>query len=255
VKPKPASNLIHIVGSPERANELIGAEMERRLAIVQSRRERDWAMEQRIIAARQQVESLRSRVGTMDPTIKMRKDRVAAYESLMAKGTLARTTVLQAQAELTNDERARGDMLNQLQQAEQALHQLETEKATMEASTRSDLETAIVSVSQQIQSASREADTAGSILVAMKGKVTPISATSGPEPAQAPKYEIVRQTDKGPVVFAAREMSVLRPGDLVRIAESQQPRPMVPSDNAAPSRTNTVPISATDQTGCKQPDR
>ena len=110
----------------------------------------------------------------------------------------------------------------------------------MDADKQSELNTAINTIEQQIVGATRDADSSSGVLGALKVQYGASSEAS------KFSYQIVRQTASGPVEFAARGMTPLYPGDLVRI--------VTPEDGQNPAtapETVTPPEFKKASFGCK----
>jgi len=255
IAPKAATQLVGLVGE-ERASRMISAEVERRMAIVQARRERDRAVSRQLDAAKIEIQDLQGRLRPFEAMIKLRQEKLQAYEALMAKGTLARTAVLSVQADVTDAEEKLRSIKLQQSQAEQRVAQLEQDKARMEAESRGDLDTAIMAISQQVSATARDADVSGNVLGALNVRYMP-AATANNNGEPAVRYEVVRQSAKGPMTMAVRDVTVLRPGDLVKVVAPQPQQQTESPDRAVPvpaSPTQAQNISATDP-GCKPPSR
>jgi hypothetical protein len=142
--------------------------------------------------------------------------------------------VIETRSRVADAERTRQDTIIQLAQAKQHLVTLQQDQAKLEADTRGELETQILTVNEQIANASRENAASEGILGALQVQYTP--------PASAITYEIVRQTPKGPVAFIANGMSTLIPGDLVHLSTSDDAKadPDLPMPGQPKSRPTTT---------------
>jgi hypothetical protein len=224
---------------PTKAKALIAAETSRRSAIVSARQTRARLLAESIDAAKQDVQMLTSRLPS-DDLIRGLKERADAMQALLQKGQVARVTVLQVQGQLADAEQRRQDSVARLSEAKQRLGSLGQDKVKMDTDTRGELETAINTIEQQITGASREADTSGGVLGALKVQY------GAPSEVSTFSYQIVRQTPNGPVEHAARGMTPLYPGDLVRI--------VTPEDGQNPAtapETVTQPGFKNASFGCK----
>jgi protein involved in polysaccharide export with SLBB domain len=199
--------LVALVGD-SKAKALIAAEISRRLAIVSARQTRERTLAEQINMAKQDMQMLTSHMPS-DELIRNLQERAKALQGLLQKGWASRVQVLQVQGQLSEAEQRRQDALARLTEAKQRLATLEQDKARLDADTRSELDTAINTIEQQIAGDRRSADGSGGVLGALKVGVS--------SEASKFSYQIVRQTANGPVEFAARGMTPLYPGDLVRI--------------------------------------
>jgi len=238
VAPDAPQQLVALVGEA-RAKTLIAAENSRRSAIVSARQTRERLAAESIDAAKQTVLMLTNSLPS-EELARSLKERISALQAMLTKGWVARTSVLQVQGQLAEAEQRRQDAMTRLTEAKQRLASVEQDKARLDADTRSELDTTINAVEQQIAGAGRDADSSGGVLGALKvryGASSEVSKFS---------YQIVRQTAKGPVEFAARGMTPLYPGDLVRI--------VTPEDGQNPAtapETVTQPRFKNASFGCK----
>jgi polysaccharide biosynthesis/export protein ExoF len=238
VVPKLPQQLIVLVGETK-AKALIAAEVSRRLAIVSAHQNRERLLAESIDTAKQDVQMLTSRLPS-DDLIRSLKERSNALQTLLQKGAVARVQVIEVQGQLADAEQRRQDSIARLAEARQRLASLEQDKARLDADTRSELNTAVNAVEQQIAGASRDADSSSGVLGALK-----VQYGAPSEPSKF-SYQIVRQTANGPVEFAARGMTPLYPGDLVRI--------VTPEDGQNPAtapETVTPPEFKKASFGCK----
>ena len=229
VEPNPTHQLVALVGEAN-AKALVAAEVSRRLAIVSARHTRERMLAEQINMANQDVQTLTSRMPS-DELIRSLKERVNALQGLLQKGWTSRVQVLQVQSQLSEAEQRRQDSTIRLTEAKQRIATLEQDKARLDADTQSERNTAVNAVEQQIAGASRDADSSSGVLGALKAQY------GAPSEVSKFSYQIVRQTAKGPVEFAARGMTPLYPGDLVRI--------VTPEDGQNPPTAPTAPETLT----------
>jgi protein involved in polysaccharide export with SLBB domain len=241
IEAKPTQKLIDLVGEVQ-ARGLVATEMARRQPIVEARRSASRTQADTLATVRQEVAQMSDKMGPLDALIRMRGERVAAFNRLMSQGTLGRPQIMQAQSDLADAELRKQDAVNQITMAKQRLGQLESEDQRNAAQIRGDLETAILGVEQQIAADTRESETSSGVLGALK--VTPISFGSPQVSSDGDRatYEIVRQTPEGPKTIAASGTTRLRPGDLVRIAPKEAER--VAPGGSAPHSISTQPAAA-----------
>lgn len=238
---KPSLQLVQMVGDVE-ARGLIATELARRQPIIEARRSASRTQADTVAQVRQEVDMMGDKMRPLDNLIRMRGDRVAAFNRLMAQGTLGRPQIMQAQSDLADAEMRKQDAVNQITVAKQRLGQLETEEQRTAAQIRGDLETAILGVEQQIAADTRESETSSGVLGALR--VTPIAFGGGARvtsDGDQATYEIVRQTAQGPKTIAATGTTQLRPGDLVRIAPKEAAAPE--GGGKAPRSISAQPVS------------
>lgn len=253
VAPKAPDALVTLLGAAK-ANAMIAGEQDRRRAIVQARLQQEQGVEQQLQAAKQQVASLQSTNMQMyDDAVKLAEKRVAAMMHFATAGTINNVQLQAAQSELLNSKARKDEVLTRITDAKLSIGRLEAEKALLDKTARSDLTNALQGVRQQI-SANQEKSTASeSILRAMGGATTmsiAYSVDTG-EDNQTPHwtYRIVRTTANGPVEFNAADLTVLAPGDLVKVmlgtgSISNTTTPL-PGGTPAPERTKLTPASDT----------
>jgi protein involved in polysaccharide export with SLBB domain len=240
-EPVPPRQLVDLVG-PTNAAAMIAAEVGRRSAIVSARNTRLQSAAEAVKAAQQEVDMLSTKsrsIEAMDANIGALKQRAEGIEQLYNRGQLTNNLLIETKSRVADAERTRQDSIIQLTQAKQHLVTVQQDQAKLEADTRGELETQILTINEQIANASRENAASEGILGALQVRYTP--------PASAITYEIVRQTPKGPVAFTANGMSTLIPGDLVRLSTTDDaqadPGRLTPSQpNIRPATTK--PASA-----------
>lgn len=102
------------------------------------------------------------------------------------------------------------------------------DQAKSVAELNTELTNEIVNIEQQIASNETESESSEGILGTLK--TTPVGFS------QESSFEIVRQTQTGPVTIGATGTTVLKPGDLVRLVSSSGGEPVInPPSPAAPS--------------------
>jgi protein involved in polysaccharide export with SLBB domain len=244
-KPIPPQQLFDLVG-PTKATALIAAEIDRQSAIVSARNARLQSAAEGVKAAQQDVDLLSNQsrsIESIDANIAALKRRAAGVEQLYNKGALNNNLLIETKSRVADAERNRQDMIIQLAQAKQRLVTAQQDQAKLEADRRGELDTQILSISQQIADANRETATSEGILGALQVQYT--------LPASAITYEIVRQTTKGPVAFAANGMSTLIPGDLVQVSttDGEKAGPSATTPGQPNIRPTTTPASAA--AGCR----
>jgi polysaccharide biosynthesis/export protein ExoF len=246
-QPVAPQQLIDLVG-PTKAAAMLAAEVSRRTAIVSARNTRLQSAADAVKAAQQEVDMLSTKSRSMDAydaNIRALRQRADGLQQLYDRGQVNNLPLIEAKSRVAEAERTRQDAINQLAQAKQHLAALQQDQAKLEADTRGELDTQILTLNEQIANASRETATSEGILGALQVQFTP-------SPASSITYEIVRQTTKGPVAFIANGMSTLIPGDLVRISsadEKADPGLRSPSQpNSRPASTTPASVTAV---GCR----
>jgi polysaccharide biosynthesis/export protein ExoF len=263
----PSLRLIQLVGDAE-AKRLVDTEVEKRSAIVTARHYRSQIAQQQLDLLKAEVQAM-NRTHPYDALVKMRAEHADAYKALVANGVVSRPAALVAQTELVDAQMRQQDSTNQLQQAQMRVTQLQQDLAKAVSDMRSDLDNTILTIDQQISENERATVESTGVLTVMNANVPNLAAnagnvrrvnSTGGATDNPLGYQIVRQTPNGPTVIAANEMTVLRPGDLVRIGPTggadQQPSTTTPSSatsisapggcdpdpNANPSPIKFVPV-------------
>ncbi len=220
---KVTPQLLQLVSETE-ARKLIANEVERHAPIAAARRNRERALAASADAAKQEVQMLSNRLQPIDGLIKLREKRVVAMRTLLRQGTINNLVMVQAQSELSDAEQRRQDAVNQYAMAQQRAALVEQEQAKLQADTRTDIETEIMAVEQQIAGNERVFATSDGVLGALR--VTPAQYAPSTGVPRVPRYayEIVRQRGSaGPIALPATGMTTLQPGDLVRVVRDDDP--------------------------------
>ncbi len=223
--------LVEIVGETK-AGRMIAVETERRASIVASRANRERAAAATVAAAKAELQALQTQNQPLDNVVKLRQTRMDAVSALLKIGNVNNNYAIQVQAELSDVLARRQDAVIQVNRAKQQANLLEEEQAKVEADVRADLDNAIGTIEQQVTAGERDNETSEGILGTLKVAYKPAAATG-------PQIEIVRQSANGtPTTIAAQGTTMLRPGDLVRIVESQssadQPGGDIPTPATGP---------------------
>ena len=242
--PTPPPQLIELVG-PTKAAAMISAEVDRRSGIVAARMAQLQSAVDAVKVEQQEVNQLSGKsrsFDAMDADVQALKRHADALNDLNKKGVIANYQVIDARTHVADAERNRQDIVNQLAQAKERLATTQQSQATLEANTRGELDTQILTLNQQIADADREN-------MASEGVLGALQVQYRTPPASAITYEIVRQTSRGPVVFSATGMSTLIPGDLVRVSTNEDGKTdAVPPDQLNSRQANTTPATVT---GCR----
>jgi hypothetical protein len=253
VAPQVPPGLSTLVG-PTKATAMIAIEQQRRHAIVTARLEQERAIDDQLQAARQNVTALRAiNLNTYDAAITLAQRRVEAMAGFASKGTINNVQLLNVQAELENAKGRKAEVLQRLNEAQQNIGRLENEKAVLVKTTRSDISTALAGVRAQITSTEDKRVTSESLLRAMgdTGMMNVAYEADTGADSSTPhwSYHIVRAGPNGPVESVATDLTVLSPGDLVKVvlgtgktpASSSQPGIMVPQQD--PTKVKAVPAA------------
>jgi len=214
--PTPPLQLIELVG-PTKAAAMINAEVDRRSGIVASRIAQMKSIIEAVKFEQQAVDQLSGKnrsFDAMDANVQALKRHADALNELNKKGVIANYQVIEARTRVADAERNQQDIVDQLAQAKERLAMAQQSQATLEANTRGELDTQILTLNQQIADAGRENMASEGVLSALQVQYTT-------PPASVITYEIVRQTPKGPVAFSATGMSTLIPGDLVQVSATE----------------------------------
>jgi protein involved in polysaccharide export with SLBB domain len=227
------------------AQRLIAVETQRRAAIVLAHATQIQIIQSSIVTAQQEVDMMSRHAHPFAELAKMRGDRAAAMQDLQAKGIVNRNYMIQAQGELADTEQREQDSINQLALAKQRVSQLQRDVQNAITQQRLDLDTAIVAGEREISTTERDTLVNTGVLEVLNvsaptslvgtakagNNIQPVAAPPGmsqsPQQPSQPQqkaptptgvaYEIVRQTANGPVVLAAHDITVIDPGDLIRI--------------------------------------
>jgi exopolysaccharide production protein ExoF len=217
----PSDRLIKLVGEAT-AIRMIAAEVNRRASIVEARKSRLASVTDQVAAAQQELDLLSNRLGPIEGLIALRQKRANAMNQFLASGTINNNYAIQAQAELTDAQQRWQDAVNQVTQAKLRLSQVQSQKTTIDADARTELETAINQIDHDIAANGREFDTSSGILTALKVSAPGILGQPAPPTIT---YEVIRQTLNGPVSILAEPITVLKPGDLVRVVAASSAAP------------------------------
>ncbi|WP_084804352.1 hypothetical protein [Bradyrhizobium sp. NAS80.1] len=199
-----------MVGATEAAN-LINEQSDRRKAVAAARKNREGAMQAGLEAARQDV-AVYGRMESLDELVKLRQERVNSTRALVDRNVLSMTVLNQVQTELTDAEQRRREALNQFAQAKQRLVTMQADALRVQADLKNDLEVEIETIERQVADNEREFNSSESVL-----RMLPATRAQFAKEANRVTYQVVRQTDAGPVSIESTGMTVLQPGDLVNI--------------------------------------
>jgi polysaccharide biosynthesis/export protein ExoF len=237
-QPVAPQKLIELVGAT-RAASMIAVEQDRQRASIEARNARLQAAAEAIKAVQQEVEMLSTKsksIESMDANIASLRKRADGIEQLYHSGALNNNLLIESRSRVSEAERQRQDMIIQVAQAKERLATLRQDQVKIQADIRAEIDTQLQAIDRQITDANRESATSEGVLGAMQVRYTPS--------ASAISYEIVRQTTRGPVAFAANGMSTLIPGDLVQVSTiADKTDPSTPGQPN--SRPVATPVSAT----------
>jgi len=179
----------------------------------------------------------------LDQAIQLSEARLRDYTRLHAMGQVNNTFLQGIQAEAINNRVKRDEIAGKITEAKTAIGRLDAEKAQWEKSNRSELTSALQSVRQQITANQEKDATSASILRSLNGGAA-LNIAYSSDDSQSPHwaYRIVRTTAHGPVEFQAKDLTVLEPGDLVKIVLDLGTSPG--SDSNTPSHHSPIPTKA-----------
>jgi UDP-glucose-4-epimerase GalE len=231
--PKAPLQLKELVGAAQ-ADGLINEQVDQRKAVAMARKEREQAANAAVDTARQDL-TMYTRTDSLDELVKTRQERLDNIRSLVRNNVLNKTTLDQAQAELSDAEQRRQDAFNRYSTAKQRLATLSAEALRARADLANDLASEIQAIERQIADNQNEFATSEKILSTL-----PATRAEFPSPKKdSLRYRIVRQTANGPVALEGTGMTVLKPGDLINIVGGgsaevdQQPDDQAPFKRAA----------------------
>jgi len=216
--------LLEIAGELRSKNAL-NLEIDRREVTVMSNRARASTLAVSIENAKQEIETLSSRVPVVDANVKLRDDRVNRMRVLASRNVVDNVVVDQAQAELLSVQERRQEMAGSIMLAKQRLSLAEQERVRHQTEIRTELEQTIERVDQETADIERDLASSENVLKAINvgGMRSPDAPTE-----DTITYEVVRQGSAGTTILNATGTTNLEPGDLVRLRaprESEQRAP------------------------------
>jgi polysaccharide biosynthesis/export protein ExoF len=207
------ARLLELAGEASAKNAL-NLEIDRREVAVLSNRARASTYAVAIENAKQEIETLSSRVPVVDANVKLRDDRVNRMRALASRNVVDNVVVDQAQADLLSIQERRQETLGNIMAAKQRLSMAEQEKIRHQSEVRSELEQSIERVEREAADAERDLASTDGVIRAVKLSGPRVTAASAEDSLA---YEIVRHTPSGTVVLNSTGTDSLEPGDLVRL--------------------------------------
>ena len=204
------SQALEGIAGKETAAALIASVVAERDLLLASRKSQRSALAATVASAEKELQALRERLDHLGLSLKDRADRLDVLNGVQSKGSLSPFSLYQARSEMAAVEEREDEVKGLLAQTELKLSQAEQDKMKLDVDAKIELERdlkdleAEVSEEQLTISASRR-------LLAMAGQ--PIDRKSFGNLS----YEIVRRTAQGPLQIAAKEMTVLEAGDLLKV--------------------------------------
>jgi protein involved in polysaccharide export with SLBB domain len=230
--PRVPLKLLELVGATE-ARNLIIEQSDRRKAVGLARKNQERTVLNALELAQQDAQLMYGRMAPLDELIRLRQERVNSMKGLVDRKVLGNAVLNQVLSELSEAEQRRQDAINQYAMVKQRLAGLALEAVKMQSDLRNDLEVAIDTVERQIADNEREFNTSEGIL----SNLPATRAQFVPANENKVTYEIVRHTAAGLIGIASNGMTVLQPGDLVRIttgsSASETPDRPVPTSTEA----------------------
>jgi protein involved in polysaccharide export with SLBB domain len=219
--PQVSPDLLNLVG-PDVGEALIAREVQQRSGIAAARAAQRDALAASLAMAQQEIQRISKLQQPLDALIALRKERAEAMKNLAEKGQIGREMVIQAQGDLMDAQQRRQDVASQLSlTAQRVLTAAQQEIARFDTDTRASLESQITVLDQQISTTDGDAATSLDVLSTLQ----PVGYAQRAGTEQT-HYVIVRRSVNGPAELAATGLTLLRPGDLVKL------------DLAPPDKTN-----------------
>jgi len=205
--------LIELAGEARSKNAL-NLEIDRREVTVMSNQARASTLAVAIENAKQEIETLSSRVPVVDANVKLRDDRVNRMRALANRNVVDTVVVDQAQSDLLSVQERRQEMIGSIALARQRLSLAEQERIRHQTEVRTELEQAIERVEQESVDVERDLASSENVL-----KVVNVGGMrSGAPPTEDTiTYEVVRHTPAGTTILDATGTTNVNPGDLVRL--------------------------------------
>jgi protein involved in polysaccharide export with SLBB domain len=143
---KAPARLIELAGET-RAKNALNLEIDRRDVMVMSNRARESTLSIAIENAKQEIETLSSRVPGLDENVKLRDERASRMRTLANRNVVANVVVDQAQGDLLSVQERRQEALGSIMFAKQRLSLAEQEKIRHQTEVRTELEQVIEGLS------------------------------------------------------------------------------------------------------------
>jgi exopolysaccharide production protein ExoF len=210
--------LAELIGERE-ARRIIDEQVERRRPVVSARLSRHTAVKATFDNAKSEVESLGERIPSLDENVRLRAERVDSMRSLSKSNIVASPVLIQAQSELSDVQERRQSALMSIALAKQRLALAEQDMARQQVEAQSELEREITVIQQDIADGERELDASEGILKVLK---TGSALRAAPVNEANVTYEVVRRGAQGATVASGTGTTMLEPGDLVRIRQSNE---------------------------------
>jgi exopolysaccharide production protein ExoF len=169
--------------------------------------------------AKSEVESLGERIPSLDENVRLRAERVDSMRSLSKSNIVASPVLIQAQSELSDVQERRQSALMSIALAKQRLALAEQDMARQQVEAQSELEREITVIQQDVADGERELDASEGILKVLK---TGSALRAAPVNEANVTYEVVRRGEQGATVASGTGTTMLEPGDLVRIRQSNE---------------------------------
>jgi protein involved in polysaccharide export with SLBB domain len=202
--------LIAVAGQAD-AKALVEAESAARELFLAGRRNQTSALATAEASAKSELEHLKVRKHEIESNIALRSERTAAFDKLGDR--IARPLVAQASAEISQVKEHLAEAKVSIEQTENKIDQLASERSKLENEVRAGVESEIISLRAQIADAqsSLSAD-AGALEIVRRAAADSQAGSDGNT-----QFEIVRLTSQGHQVLKASGTDVVLPGDLVRV--------------------------------------
>ena len=150
------------------------------------------------------------RIGPLDTLLALRGDRMKTIAQLLEHNTVAKPVYVQSQTDLADVQDRKEQALIEIEAARKRMADAERDLKAFQIGSAVDINEASASAERDTLEA--VADSEG-VLNVIKS-LSPRDAATG---EAAMKYEVVRQLDSGTVVLSVSDISLLEPGDLVRV--------------------------------------
>ena len=202
-----------LVAEPDQGARSVGTVFATESTILRAEEARRQQQEKEIAlrteAAQNQIDALKHKLAQFDTQKDLRIERLEAMEKLKDRGVETSNNVLMLRTEMSDIEARRQDSLVAVVEAQTRLAEVEGDSKRLSVEYKENLAKEIATVDKELGEA-REATTSARALATVLYK--PINAG-----AQAPTYEIIRQSREGPRSLSATDTSPLIPGDVLKV--------------------------------------
>jgi polysaccharide biosynthesis/export protein ExoF len=174
--------------------------------------------------ARNELNALKRRLAQLDSQLELRTERLSDLQRLTGQGHATRSSVISVRTEMSDIEARRQDHLLSIVQVEARLQASEDARTRLTTEAAVNLPKFIAQIDGEIAEAARAVATAELVTAILKERNGSEILEAGVESVLRPAFEIVRHSPQGTTISPANEMSLLEPGDVLRIATKSRKR-------------------------------